>query len=676
MSQSQKLITTNYGLNNAKNFIMSFDTTADNRYYFFAGYSVPFNTIQTAYDDTHDTLSDAYRNMLYGKKIYSSDVALSIPRYDYQSNTVHAMYDDVDANIFNEEFYAIVTEGTYKHVFKCVDNNGNTASTISPSISQVTANDEIYQTSDGYKWKYMCTSSQSQTNKFMTTDYFPVFENTSVTAAAVPGSIDIVKLVDGGSGYFNYLTGTFSVSDTRLNANSLVYALSNSASTTNNAYTGCYLHITSGTGQGQYQKVLASFANSTKKFVVLDSTFPINPDNTSQYELYPAVEIIGDYTQSINAYAIAIINSYSGNSVSSIKMLSRGRDFKYATAVVNASPIVVSSSNFRQASIRPILPPKDGHGANIFAELGAKYATIGVNLANSEGNTIVANASYSQIGIMKNPLFSNVSMTLTAVSSAFSIGEKVFRINPVKIVGTATINLYSTAVTGSGTDFNNQFNSGDMIYLVSNDSTTYQLSTVNSVGNSTYLTLTTNSIFTDTSASISLPDSDSSGYVIQATTGAIQVTNSYGIFSNSDLIVGSQTGCKATVNTVSRSNQTKSFDTFVQMFSYDGTLNSGTFVNNEIITPSTDTFTANAVYNSLVNYGSYNRLYVTQAIGTFNLGASNTVRGTNSGAIFTPTNKYYPEIVYGSGDILYIENIDAVNRRSDQTETFKLTLEF
>jgi len=676
MSQSQKLITTNYGLNNAKNFIMSFDTTADNRYYFFAGYSVPFNTIQTAYDDTHDTLSDAYRNMLYGKKIYSSDVALSIPRYDYQSNTVYAMYDDVDANIFNEEFYAIVTEGTYKHVFKCVDNNGNTASTISPSISQVTANDEIYQTSDGYKWKYMCTSSQSQTNKFMTTDYFPVFENTSVTAAAVPGSIDIVKVVDGGSGYFNYLTGTFSVSDTRLNANSLVYALSNSASTTNNAYTGCYLHITSGTGQGQYQKVLASFANSTKKFVVLDSTFPINPDNTSQYELYPAVEIIGDYTQSINAYAIAIINSYSGNSVSSIKMLSRGRDFKYATAVVNASPIVVSSSNFRQASIRPILPPKDGHGANIFAELGAKYATIGVNLANSEGNTIVANASYSQIGIMKNPLFSNVSMTLTAVSSAFSIGEKVFRINPVKIVGTATINLYSTAVTGSGTDFNNQFNSGDMIYLVSNDSTTYQLSTVNSVGNSTYLTLTTNSIFTDTSASISLPDSDSSGYVIQATTGAIQVTNSYGIFSNSDLIVGSQTGCKATVNTVSRSNQTKSFDTFVQMFSYDGTLNSGTFVNNEIITPSTDTFTANAVYNSLVNYGSYNRLYVTQAIGTFNLGASNTVRGTNSGAIFTPTNKYYPEIVYGSGDILYIENIDAVNRRSDQTETFKLTLEF
>ena len=676
MSQSQKLITTNYGLNNAKNFLKSFDTTDDNRYYFFAGYSVPFNTIQKAYDDSHDTLSDAYRNMLYGKKIYSSDVALSVLRYDYQSNTVYAMYDDVDPNIFNEEFYTIVTEGTYKHVFKCVDNNGNTASTISPSISQVTANDEIYQTSDGYKWKYMCTSSQSQTNKFMTTDYFPVFENTSVTAAAVPGSIDIIKIVDGGSGYFNYLTGTFSTSDTRLNANSIVYALSNSASSTNNAYTGCYLHITSGTGQGQYQKVIGSYANSSKKFVVLDSTFPINPDNTSQYELYPAVEIIGDYTQSINAYAIAIINSYSGNSVSSIKMLNRGRDFKYATAVVNASAIVTSSSNFRQAAVRPILPPKDGHGANIFAELGSKYATIGVNLANSEGNTIVANASYSQIGIMKNPLFCNVSMTLTAVSSVFSIGEQVFRINPVKIVGTSTINLYSQAVTGSGTDFKNQFNSGDMIYFVSNDSTTYQLSTINSVGNSTYLTLTTNSIFTDTSASISLPNSDSSGYVIQVTTGAIQVTNSYGIFSNSDLIIGYQTGCKATVNTVSRSNQTKSFDTFVQMFSYDGTLNSGTFTNNEIITPSVDTFTANAVYNSLVNYGSYNRLYVTQAIGTFNLGASNTIKGTNSGAIFTPNNKYYPEIVYGSGDVLYIENIDAVNRRSDQTETFKLTLEF
>jgi hypothetical protein len=37
---------------------------------------------------------------------------------------------------------------------------------------------------------------------------------------------------------------------------------------------------------------------------------------------------------------------------------------------------------------------------------------------------------------------------------------------------------------------------------------------------------------------------------------------------------------------------------------------------------------------------------------------------------------YSPEIVFGSGEILYLENVNAVERNENESENFKVIFEF
>ena len=50
--------------------------------------------------------------------------------------------------------------------------------------------------------------------------------------------------------------------------------------------------------------------------------------------------------------------------------------------------------------------------------------------------------------------------------------------------------------------------------------------------------------------------------------------------------------------------------------------------------------------------------------------------GANSAAEFKITGVSLPELKSGSGEIIYKENISAVSRDNNQTETFKLILKF
>ena len=50
--------------------------------------------------------------------------------------------------------------------------------------------------------------------------------------------------------------------------------------------------------------------------------------------------------------------------------------------------------------------------------------------------------------------------------------------------------------------------------------------------------------------------------------------------------------------------------------------------------------------------------------------------GANSAAQFKLTEVTLPELKDGSGEIIYKENISAVSRDNNQTETFKLILKF
>lgn len=110
-------------------------------------------------------------------------------------------------------------------VFKCLFNNNGGLSSIMPEIAldgQLPENPYV-ETSDNYKWKYLYTIPSGVKNKFFTDKYMPVLRESIVFDNADPGRIDIVKILNGGSGYYaggsvnNYAIATVTGDGTRAN---------------------------------------------------------------------------------------------------------------------------------------------------------------------------------------------------------------------------------------------------------------------------------------------------------------------------------------------------------------------------------------------------------------------------------------------------------------------------
>jgi hypothetical protein len=142
------------------------------------------------------------------------------------------------------------------------------------------------------------------------------------------------------------------------------------------------------------------------------------------------------------------------------------------------------------------------------------------------------------------------------------------------------------------------------------------------------------------------------------------------------LYVGKTTGAKAVVETVIRNDVTKGFNTFIQMHKYTGSMSSGTFTQNELVYQGVDanTSTANGFIHSADIDGGVATIFLTNQIGAFD--TTGSMEGNTSSASASLTNKYSPELLYGSGDVLMLENINAVTRANNQSESLKILFEF
>ena len=429
-----KLITNNIKLFNVDQFIESFSEPYFNVYYYFVGNPIPFsndNDPPVLYDNTQTTFVDPYQNMIYGKRITSSDVVQMAPRHDWVSGTVYTKYTHDDDNILDSNFYVLSNEGSSYSVFKCLNNNNGSASTYRPRLSETSADDDFYFTSaDGYQWKYMYSITTSQYDKFVTSSHIPVYVNGNVVGNSVSGSIDSIELVNSGNGYSSYTNGYFQ--EVRVGGNPLIYAIdSSTASSNTNFYINCALKITSGTGSGQ-QKVVTGYtvAGSTRR-VILDSAFDVAPTTSSFYEITPLVTISGDGS---GAKARALVNSTS-NSIYSIEVVDRGSNYTYASVVVTGNTGIINVSTgtaitANNATAKIIISPKNGHGSNAAAELGAHFVGISTTFDSTlSGDKVVDENDFRVVGLIKDPLFSNVVLQISSTSGTFEDGEIVFQ-NP------------------------------------------------------------------------------------------------------------------------------------------------------------------------------------------------------------------------------------------------------
>lgn len=155
----------------------------------------------------------------------------------------------------------------------------------------------------------------------------------------------------------------------------------------------------------------------------------------------------------------------------------------------------------------------------------------------------------------------------------------------------------------------------------------------------------------------------------------LRLTNATGTFvvspdSNTALLVGATSLTTSEITSIQIGYQDKPFRTFDQRYTYNGT-SVGIFQPNETVYYS-NVAQSNAIFHSNNLLGT--TLYVTGKQGP--IFSQNSIVGQTSGAIFNINTIYDPDLVPESGDVLYLENFEAVNRSNTQSETVKLILQY
>ena len=419
-------------------------------YYAFAGLSSNESAANTDYVNLFNT----EWNMLFGKKLANTDIVPVIKNNVWAANSVYDRYDNTSNTLHaNSNFYVVSPPpqigGSY-NVYKCVDNANGSVSTVQPVLVQPTT----FQTSDGYKWRYLTSIQYKDYITLSTTNYTPVYVNPTIAASAQTYSgVEVVMISNSGFGYSTYHDGTI-----RSVVNSTVVEIESSASSDNDFYTNSAIYIyNTSQATSQLFGVSKYVSNTTGKWAYLDSsanTTNITPSIT-KYKISPKVVFTTDGSSDPVAYSI--VNTTS-NSISNVVILDSGGNITWANVTIQCNTSFGSGIN-----VYPIVPPPGGHGQNPVAELDVKGISLNFVFANTESNTIVtSNVAYDMIGILKNPYSSN--------NTTFAKGSR-YTSNTFSQVLKANVSLTFTTgefVTGanSGALGKVVFSNSTIVYLI------------------------------------------------------------------------------------------------------------------------------------------------------------------------------------------------------------------
>ena len=182
--------------------------TSSNVYLTFGKSSAwPTESSPTQANSSIINTNEIWKNMIGAKRIYGNNIRHAIPRINWTPGTVYAAYDDrldsLDLFAASNNFYVITNEF---HVFKCLDNNNGSTSTVMPNILITTTH---FQTSDGYIWKYMYSLTAEEKLRFVTSKFIPIrtiessdnSQQWNVQENAIDGGLHVIKVTNSGSNY-------------------------------------------------------------------------------------------------------------------------------------------------------------------------------------------------------------------------------------------------------------------------------------------------------------------------------------------------------------------------------------------------------------------------------------------------------------------------------------------
>lgn len=370
-----------------------------NNYYYFFGRYLDSETVPAAPETSIEYEQTVRNHIAAAKKIYASDVAYVVPRFDWAANVIYPKYNTLmsgDITSEGPQFY--VYDDVNYRVYKCIDNNGEALSTIRPFSTD--AFDVTY--SDGYIWRYMYSLPTSIRNKFLTSTHLPV--STALTNRYYSdGGISDINIIKSGANY-TQTTSIITVSGDGTGAELEPVIIDGRlgniiVKNPGRNYTKAIISITdSGNGSGAEAVVNLSAGDldSDQALIELltvagtvDSVDVLSPGSgyTSA-----TVEVKGDGT---GAVAEAVI---SGETISKINITDKGEGYSYAYLVITPQFTFSGSA----ATTRVNVSPFRGHGKNAIEELFADQLMLYANISSDRLSDFDVVSPYNQFGIIKN----------------------------------------------------------------------------------------------------------------------------------------------------------------------------------------------------------------------------------------------------------------------------------
>lgn len=176
--------------------------------------------------------------------------------------------------------------------------------------------------------------------------------------------------------------------------------------------------------------------------------------------------------------------------------------------------------------------------------------------------------------------------------------------------------------------------------------------------------------------------SNATAIAVTATANEITMRDIRGFFTPGETLTGNIAG-NAVVSTATGSVEQpttvfRQTHKYTANLSYPGTAGTG-FIQDELVTQE-NSLANGYLLSVLTNLEPNGEVEITNQRNVFLIsdivGGDKYIVGKDSAATAKLTGVDYPDIKDGSGEIIYLENIEPVQRTNDQAETYKLILEF
>lgn len=430
-------------------------TVEDESVFFFASKSTPWisgDLIPPSVYDTQTLEVEAYDEMLYLKRLSVSNIRNVIRLYHWQTNRRFQEYDNtVDISdlltkrtISSNEYYPFYVVTDSFRIYKCLNNNSGSLSTVEPTSSALTGADTFAPLADGYIWKYMYTLKPLDASEFLTTDWFPVAtaieddgtENWDIITNAVNGGVYNLQVINSGSGYNNILPtagDTTNAQDgftfSKASNTSVVIASGMGASASNDLYNGTFLYTKNISGVISEVAEILDY-DGTSRTLTLAAPGITNAAAGFEGYISPKITFVGDGSD-----LEAVCRMSNSSTVDQIHVIDPGLNWTECSASV-------SGGGGTNAILRVIISPFGGHGYDPVMELGAFNIMTKIKFEGDESGVIVATNEYRKLGMLVNPLIngsvrqaqsraglstSQIKLNTTdSITNDIHIGKKIF----------------------------------------------------------------------------------------------------------------------------------------------------------------------------------------------------------------------------------------------------------